>query len=523
MLDLTPLNQTNEALQRFGNTILQIGADMKRQEDERNRTLGLLEFHTWATDQTQNVLNDLHKRPYSELQTDDGNVGEKRLTDLNEAFASRYKGVKDKRLALEMQRVSDGLVLDAKGKYNTTFEAKKRDHFLGVYQDFEKQQFDKIIATLDPQKRAQEIAVYESGLLDLVRGVVMDEKTASTERIKMRSKVDSVSADMLIDSLVPGSTLTPQIIEERLKDPGLFPYLTVADRFGKIHKLYTQAKTWKEDVRKEVEEDALQNIYDVLGIAGQIKDSGMREKAIVGLEGLIDQYTVKRTISSEKRKMLQAEIQNLRAGKTVISDPEAKLELTELVATGKIGIKQISNYLGVSPQDKDDLIKYKHSLDSQMEAIGRAAANQQRSFDIAERNRQTERAISEGKHIITQKGPFDALNDEQAYWSNLFVQDVLKKVKSGGDPWDVVNNIHVYTGKMEVPFINVPGSKWLAGRPKNVQEVQTLKTWIPYYVGQGKTKEANILADQLKIAERILQSKELNAKKPKSNEERRTR
>jgi hypothetical protein len=520
-MDFSVLNQTNQALTHFGNTMFQIGADMKRQEDERNRALGLLEFHTWATDQTHTALRDLNNRSYSDLQTDAGNLGDKTLDDLQTAFTNRVKGVKDQNLAIAMQRVSDGLILDAKNKYLGAFEAKKKDHFLGVYQDFDEQQFNKVVSEFDPKKRAEHIAVYESGLLDLVNGGVMKTETATKERLKFRSKVDAASADMLINSLVPGSTLTPDLIEEKLKDPGLFPYLTIADRAGKIHKLYDQAKTWRDDVRKEAETDALQNVYDVLGTVSKIEDSGMREKGLVRLENMINEYAIKRTLTPEKREHLRDEILKLRAGKSVVSDPEAKLELTEAVATGRISIKGISSYPGVSADDKDALIKYKHSLDSQSEAIGRAAANQQRSFDIAERNRETERAIAQGKYIITGKGPLANLNDDEAYQATRFVRDVLETVKKGGSAWDVVDNIHSYTGKDEIPFISVP-TGW-SGRPQTLPQIQNLKTWVGYYQRQGKIKEANILSEQIKQAQRVIEANELNAKQRSDKDKRRTR
>jgi hypothetical protein len=64
---------------------------------------------------------------------------------------------------------------------------------------------------------------------------------------------------------------------------------------------------------------------------------------------------------------------------------------------------------------------------------------------------------------------------------------------------------------MEIPFVNVPGS--FQGRPKSLGDVESLKTWIPYYQSQGNTKEANALAEQLTIAEKIIKGRELNAQR----------
>jgi hypothetical protein len=525
-MDFSGLNQTNEALTRFGQTIYQIGMDKKRTDDERNNALGLLEFHTWATDQTNITLNKLHKASYTDLWTDEGNQGDKVLTDLSKSFQDRYETLQSKNptSALNMRKVSDGLVSEAKQKYAGAFEKKKIDHFLGVYQTFEDQQYKKTVGTFDPVNRAQEVSKFDYGLLDLVKGGVMDEKTAGTERIKFRNKVDKDSAKMLVDSLVPGSTVTPDQIKAQLNDPNLFPYLSTPDRAGMVHTLATQAKTWDADVKKENQEKAMANIYDGMDIVRKMMDSGQRAQGIATLEGLINVYSADRTIDSEKRKLIVSELKDLREGKNVISDPQAELELTILVATGKIGINGMAGYPGVSPQDINGLIKYKHSLDSQMDAIGRSAANQQRSFDIAEQNRNREAAINRGIHIITKKDAFSMMDSDQAYWAAKFTKDVIDTSAKGGDPWSVVDRATDYSSKMEVPFINVPGSKWGAGRPTSMEQVQTLKTWIPYYISQGKTKEANILAEQLGKAQHILEAREINATRTKpTTEQRRTR
>ena len=516
-MDYSPLNIQNEALGRFGQSVFNLGIQMKQKEDERNRTLGLLEFNTWATDQTHGVLRSLNSQSYSSLRTEDGNAGTKDLDELQKSFSDKIAGVKDDRLKLEMQRVSAGLVNEAKNTYLTKFEAKKKDHYLGVFETFENQQFNKTVSEFDPKKRGEQVMIYDSALLDLVNGGVMGAETASKARVQFRNKIDKASADMLVDSLVPGSSMTPQDIENKLKDENLFPYLTIQDRAGKIHQLYTQSKVWRDDVRKEAETDALQNVHDVLGTITQIKDTTKREIALVGLEGLIDQYAAKRTLTPATREHLRGEIVKMRAGKDMVSDPQAKLDLMTLVATNKIDIKGIYRYPGVSLEDKADLVKYENGLNKQLEAIGRAAENQRRALERADRNLNMSNAITEIKHRITKKGPLAGLDDEEAYWSAIAVQDVIKHVAKGGDPWDVVANSDVYSSKMEVPFISVPGSKWVGGIPKSMEEVKTLKTWVPYYLGQGKTKEANILAGQIERAERVLKARELNAgQKPKS-------
>ena len=510
-MDLSGLNQVNKSLTDLGSATFAVGAEWQRIEDQRTRALTLLDFHTQATAETQKLLTDLGKKSFKELLTPDGNIGDQSIDSLAGSFTDKYQAVSDPMLAISMRKIGDGLVREARNKYRAAFEEKRIDHGLAVYLDFKNLQYDQTVTSLNSKDRADNINLFESGLADLVNSGIMNEYTAAKERLGFKNKLDKDSAELLIDSLVPGSLQTPEVIQEKINDKALFPYLNEADRLEKLHKLATQSRIFNADVRKQAEEEALQNIWDILSQANMNKDSVPRSVQLDQAESLLNAYSQKRTITSEKREHLIKTIRDLKGGKDDISDPQAKLELTEGVAAGKIGLLDISSYPGVSAADKDILIKWRKSLDNQLEAVVRSAANQQRSIDRAELNKNIALAISEGKHIITQKGPFSTLSNDEAYWANLFVQDVLKTAKEGGDPWDVVRNIHNYTGKMEIPFVNVPGS--FQGRPKSLGDVESLKTWIPYYQSQGNTKEANALAEQLTIAEKIIKGRELNAQR----------
>ena len=184
-MDLSGLNQVNEALTRFGSNLYEIGMAQKREDDKRNHALGLLEFHTWATDQTNAALMNLANRPYTDLWTEDGNQGEKVLADLQTQFQGRYQALQGKRpnLALDMQKVADGLIGEAKQKYAGVFEKKKIDHYLGVYQTNDEQLYKEAVSTFDPKKRAEVFTKKDAILLTLVEGNVMPADTASRGRI----------------------------------------------------------------------------------------------------------------------------------------------------------------------------------------------------------------------------------------------------------------------------------------------------------------------------------------------------
>jgi hypothetical protein len=241
-MDLSGLNQVNTALTNLGNDVFRVGTVMKVQEDDRTRALNLLEFHTQAAKQTQSLLTDLISRPYKATDTslsnpeaprveglmaEDGDQGQRALDRLNQSFKDRFEAVrsKDPLLAIQMQKVADGQILEAQKKYDLVLGAKKIDHGLAVFQDFEKTQYDLTMASLDPIQRNDNIKSYESGLLDLVNNHMMDEHTASAKRLAFRQKVDFGTAMTMIRGLQAGGTETAESIALKIADPRLFPYL----------------------------------------------------------------------------------------------------------------------------------------------------------------------------------------------------------------------------------------------------------------------------------------------------------
>jgi hypothetical protein len=246
-MDFSSLNQQNEALTRFGQNLFQAGIEQKRTDDDRNNALGLLEFHTWATDQTNATLSKLHQSSYTDLWTDEGNQGDKVLADLSTTFQDRYQAIQSKNptLALNMRKVSDGLVSEAKQKYSGAFEKKKIDHFLGVYQESFNQSYDEATSTLDSAKRNDAILKFQAKLLTLRQGGIMDENTAAKEFIKFREKVDVSSASQLVRSLNLGTLETAESIAAKINDKGLFPYLNEEDKSKLLYNLSIQDEKYR--------------------------------------------------------------------------------------------------------------------------------------------------------------------------------------------------------------------------------------------------------------------------------------
>jgi hypothetical protein len=246
-MDFSGLNQVNEALTSLGNTGMAIGADWKRVEEERNRALQLLDFHAVATDQAQKTTKGILSRPYEDMANPAGDFNDQLFADLKTSYQDKIRAARDTNptLAIEMQKVADGLTLGAQEKALTHFDAAKKSHFLGTYMVTKKQSLDLLSEEADPVRRAGEVDKFEAILKTLTSTGVMDAKTATHEFLDYKHQVDVNMALRMIRGLNLGSVETAETIGAKIGDPNIFPNLNEDDRTKLLYQLNVQDEKYR--------------------------------------------------------------------------------------------------------------------------------------------------------------------------------------------------------------------------------------------------------------------------------------